>query len=716
MNDIKLLNPDSQPSPADLDLTRRQFLKISGSGIILLFTVGDQSLLAQERFRRDLPTDFNAYLKISEDGRVACYTGKIEMGQGVYTSLAQMLADEIDADLSAVDMVMGDTELCPYDMGTWGSMSTRFFGPALRLAGAEAREILAEIGAEHLGVSSDKVSTANGHVFLTSDPGKKVSYGELAKGKKIVRHLKGKASLKKPTEFNIMSKPVTRLDAEEKVRGKAQYAGDIRLPGMLYAKVLRPPSHEAKLVDVDLSAARQIPGIDIVRDGDFVAVLHRYPDVAEMALTKIKATFDHTASGLNDENIFDHLLKVAPAGNAIASGGDLTAGKREAGTIAEKTYLNDYVAHAPVEPHTATVRIEGGHTTVWASTQTPFMVRDAVAKELGVSTETVRVMPIFVGGGFGGKGRFTQAVEAARIAKLCGKPVQLAWSRAEEFFLDSFRPAAIVKIASGISAKGRICYWDYHVYYAGDRGAAQFYDIPNHSTTTYSANWSGAPGAHPFSTGAWRAPGNNTNTFARESQIDIMAENAGVDPVEFRLQHLNDQKMRKVLKSAAEKFGWTSAKSPSGRGCGVALGLDAGTCVAAMAEVQVDKLTGGVTVRRVVAVQDMGLSINPEGAKIQMEGCIMMGLGYALTEGIHFDSGKIADLNFDSYELPRFSWLPAIETIVIDNKDADPQGGGEPAIVTMGAVIANAIYDATGARLFRLPMTSDRIKAAIEKK
>jgi CO/xanthine dehydrogenase Mo-binding subunit len=257
--------------------------------------------------------------------------------------------------------------------------------------------------------------------------------------------------------------------------------------------------------------------------------------------------------------------------------------------------------------------------------------------------------------------------------------------------------------------------WDYHVYFAGDRGSQQFYEIPNHSTAVHGSGWRGIPGSHPFATGAWRAPGNNTNTFARESQVDIMAAKAGIDPLSFRLQHLRDDKMRRVLTTVAQKFGWTAAISPSGRGIGLACGTDAGTYVATMAEVEVDKQTGRVQVKRVVCAQDMGLAINPQGATIQMEGCITMGLGYALKEDIHFNGGDILDRNFDTYEVPRFSWLPEIETVIIEDNNAAPQGGGEPAIIVMGAVIANAIYDAVGARVFHLPMTPERVKVAIGK-
>jgi nicotinate dehydrogenase subunit B len=699
-------------------VSRRAFLKITGSGIFILMTIGDVSVFAQESARTSrpaMPTDFNAYLRIGEDGRVACFTGKIEMGQGVLTSLAQMLADEMDVALEAVDMVMGDTDLCPWDLGTFGSMSTRFFGPPLRAAGAEGRRVLLELAAEQLKTPVDRLATENGAVYDRADKSRKVTYGQLARGKKIERHASGKVPLKTPDQFKVMGRAVTRRDAREKVTGGAKFAADIQLPGMLYARILRPPSHDAKRIDVDLSEAKRMQGVRVVEDGDLIAVLHERPDAAEEALSRIKARYDTPHSELNENTIFDHLLRVAPEGEVVGSGGNLERGRREATAVVRETYTDGYKAHAPMEPHAAVVRLEGDKATVWPSSQTPFRVKEEVAEVLGIPAGNVHVISPFVGGGFGGKTRNLQVAEAARLAKLTGKPVQVAWTREEEFFFDSFRPAAVVKIESGIDKDGRLSLWDYHVYFAGERGSQHFYSIPNHRTTAHGRGWTGPQGSHPFATGAWRAPANNTNTFARESQIDIMAAKAGVDPVEFRMRHLTDDKMRRVLETAAAKFGWKAAKAPSGRGQGVACGIDAGTLVATMAEVAVDKDSGRVQVKRVVCAQDMGLAINPQGATIQMEGCITMGLGYALGEDIHFKGGQILDLNFDTYEIPRFSWLPRIETVIVDNQLADPQGGGEPAIVTMGAVVANAIFDAVGARVRHLPMTPDRIKHEITK-
>jgi isoquinoline 1-oxidoreductase len=399
----------------------------------------------------------------------------------------------------------------------------------------------------------------------------------------------------------------------------------------------------------------------------------------------------------------------------VHESGDLKVGEKLAATIVEETYLNSYVAHAPMETHSATAVVEGGKATVWAGTQTPFSVKQQVAQALGMAPQNVRVVTPYVGGGFGGKSASMQAVEAARLAKITGKPVQVVWDRAEEFFYDTFRPAAVVKIRAGLTAAGKIALWDFMVYCAGDREAKQFYDVP-HQRTAAAGGWMGGnpAGLHPFAIGPWRAPSVNTNTFARESHIDILAAKAGADPVQFRFNHLSDARMRRVLEAAAKQFGWKPGRTPSGRGVGVALGIYSGTYVATMAEVAVDKSTGRVEVKRVVCAQDQGVTVSPDGSRQQIEGSITMGLGYALSEGVHFKDGEVLDRNFDSYAIPRFSWLPKIETILIENPEVAASGCGEPPIVTMGAVIANAIYDAVGARLLELPMTPERVKAAMK--
>ncbi len=694
-------------------LNRRQFLKALGGGIIIF--VSSEDLLAQGRRPpgyQDLPSDYNAYLRIGTDGRVTCFAGKAELGQGVVTSLSQMLAEELDVPVERVDMVLGDTDLCPYDMGTFGSRSIRYFGPPLREAAAEARAILMGLAADHLHLEEKQLTVKDGVVMDKRDAAKRVTYAELAKGKSIEKHLSKKPTLKNVSEFTIIGKTVPRKDSMEKVTGKARYAGDIRVPGMLYAKILRPPVHGARLKSVDTSALEKEKELQIVRDRDLIAVLHPYPDVADKALSQVKAEFDLPDAQFDGKTIFEHLLKVAPAGETVTQGGNVDEGEKTAREAFEATYLNHYVAHATIETHTALAKIDKDGATVWASTQSPFRAKEEVAQALGISSEKVRIITPFVGAGFGGKNYNQQTVEAARLAKLTGRPVQVAWSREEEFFYDTFRPASIVKIRSGLTEEHQIVFWKYDVYFAGPRGAEQFYDIPHHRELSHG-HYTGIPGAHPFGVGPWRAPGSNTNTFARESQIDIMASKRALDPLAFRLRNLKDPRMIKVLKAAAERFGWTPLPAPSGRGFGIACAVDVGVYVATLAEVEVDRESGKVRVKRIVCAQDMGLVINPEGAKLQMEGGLMMGLGYTLTEEVRFKGGKVLDRNFDTYDIPRFSWLPKIETVLIENPGLPPLGGGEPPIVCVGGAVANAIFDATGARLFELPMTPERIKNAL---
>jgi len=693
------------------EVDRRDFFKLVGGGILVSIVLPLSSLAQRRGGENQLPTDLNAFLKIGEDGAVTGFTGKIEMGQGVITSLAQTLAEELDVPLDRVTMVMGDTDLCPWDMGTFGSMTTRFFGPPFRAAAAEAKAILKELAAERLGVPASELTTRDGTVRHEAS-GRSVTYAELTQGRKIARHLDAPAAVENPSSFTLVGKPLLRRDAREKVTGKAVYSGDVVRPGMLYARLLRPPAHGSRLLKVDTSAARNFPGALVVEDGDLVAVLHERPDIAERGLALVKADWEVPKTGLDNSTIHDHILKSAGTAEIAAQGGDLAVGQKAADLSVSATYFDGYVAHAAIEPHTAVAEVSGDHATVWASTQTPFRLKEEAAEALGVPPGNVRVLPPFVGGGFGGKSSNRQAIEAVRLAKAVGKPVQVAWTRGEEFFLDTFRPAAVIRINAGVSSSGEFRFWDYGVYGAGERGSQQFYKIPHHRTAVFGAGWQGASKMHPLATGAWRAPANNTNTFARESHVDVMAARAKMDPVEFRLKNLTDPRIIRVLKTAAEKFGWTPAPAPSGRGFGFALGFDAGTYVAHAAAVEVDRKTGQIRVKRVVCAQDMGLSINPEGSKIQMEGCITMGLGYALAEEIHFKNGVISESNFDTYHIPRFSWLPDIETVIIDDREAPPQGGGEPAIVCMGAVIANAVFDAIGVRVYQQPLTPERVLAA----
>ena len=686
-------------------MDRRDFCRLLGGGIVVLISTRPTELFAQ---RRGYPDDPNAYLRIDENGHVTIFSGKIEMGQGIHTSLAQMAAEELGVPLDSITMVMGDTDLVPWDAGTWGSQSTRMFGPALRAAAAEARSVLTKLASEKLGVPREQLVAENGAI---SGGGKKVTHAELAKGQQIARLVDEKAALRAVKDFKVIGTAPKRMDGRDKVTGRAQYAGDIRRPGMLYARVVRPPMHGATRKSLDAAKAKAMDGVTVVKKDDLVAVLAANPERAHEALQAIKVEWEKPTAAFDTESVGDYFVQNAGEGETRTTKGDVASAPANA---IRSTFRTGYLAHAPMEPHTAVAEWKDGKMTVWAGTQAPFPARALIARTLGLDEKNVRVIVPFVGGGFGGKSPAPQAVEAARLAQITGKPVQVMFTRGEEFFYDTFGPAAVVKISSAVDGSGKITHWDHDIWAAGDRSAELLYDVPNARLRTFMGRGSAGAKLHAFGTGPWRAPGAGTNVFAKESQIDILAAAAKADPLEFRLRNSSDARAARVLKAAAEAFGWKAGAGPTHQGRGIAVSVDAGAYCAICAQVAVDKKTGEVSVKRLVAAQDMGIVINPDGAKMQMEGCMTQGLGYVLSEELQFKGGDILDRNFDTYELPRFAIVPRIETILIKNDELAPQGGGEPAIVPLGAAIANAVFDLTGVRIYRLPMTAERLKAALK--
>ena len=702
---------DFDKEPVKFD--RRDFIKKLGGGIIIVFALPHLAIAGKEGKpgQEDKP-DFNAYLRVREDGKVDCFSGKIEMGQGINTSLAQVLADELEVPFESVNMIMGDTDLVPYDAGTWGSMTHRFHDPLIRAAAAEARIVLIQLASEELGVPVKELEASGGEIFVKNSRSRKIAYEELTRGKKIVRSLTREPELKDPKEFDIIGNPHLRMDAKEKVTGKALYTADIQLPGMLYAQILRPPRHGVKLLSLDTSKAEAMDGVKVFREDDFIVALHESPEMAQNAIYEMEAEWESSSSDVNGETIFSHILENANRSNIRHKGGDLERGREEADIVFEEEYHDGYKAHASIETHAATAIYENGKLTMWASSQTPFGTRRDVAELLDLPEEKVHIKQIYLGGGFGGKIYNRQAIEAARIAvAMEGTPIQLMWTRREEFMYDMFRTAAVVKINSGIAPDGKITFWDFNTYCAGARGTDMFYGIPHHRTTIYDGDE-----IHFFGTGAWRAPGNPTNTFARESHMDIMAHKIGMDPLEFRMKNAPNLRATRSLRVAADKFDWKGSKLPEGHGKGLALGIDAGTYVTIMVEVKVDTSSGEVKVLRAVVGQDMGQVVNPEGTDIQAEGCVNMGLGYTLTEDIDFEGGEVKNNNFDDYQLPVFSMIPeVIHSVKVDAMDEKAQGGGEPAIISVGGAVANAVFDACGARIYRMPLTPERVLEALKK-
>jgi len=708
MKKEKSLQSGDRAGSGGMRLSRRDFLRISGSGIFIFFAEGAFGDITQQQRGRSYPSDYKAYLKIGDDGRVSLYCSKIEMGQGIITSMAQMLAEELDVALDSIDMVMGDTMLCAWDGGTTGSRSTKYFGPQVRKAGAEARAILLQLASEKLNTEPGLLVVKNGVVSDKTDAANQVTYAEIVRGKQIDRHIPN-VPIKPVSEHSVSGKPTLRRDARLKVTGEAKYTGDMVLPGMLHARVLQPPVHGARLISADTTKARNINGAIVVQEERLVAVLHENREIAQNALSMVSANWDIPEPEVDNRSVFDYLKNAAPGGRVYTEQGSLPEGQALAEKNITSEFYNQYVAHSPMEPYTVLAHVEDEKATVWASTQAPFQVQRTVADALDIAEEDVHVITPFVGGGFGGKKSGQHISDAARLSKITGRPVQIAWTRTEEFFYDTYRPAAVVQMRSGLDAKGKITLWECDILFTGSRSSEPIYDIPHYRVRTMSNG-----DTHPFATGAWRGPGSNTNVFAMESHTDILAQAAGMDPFQFRMNNLADERMIRVLKAAAERSGYQFSKGPGGKGYGIACTNYLNTYVATIAEVSVDRSTGLVKVERVVCAQDMGEIINPEGARLQMESGITMGISAALYEEIKFSGGKIMTENYDTYQITRFSDVPSIEVVLVDNPDLAPQGCGEPAITTMGAALANAIFDAVGARLYTLPMTPERILAALD--
>jgi isoquinoline 1-oxidoreductase len=474
------------------------------------------------------------------------------------------------------------------------------------------------------------------------------------------------------------------------------------VPEMLFAKVLRPPTYHGKLVDVDSSFAERMPGVvQVARDGNLVAVLAGTDEQAELAATMLKPQWDEQADQPSQWDVPDLLLRTARNGFTTQEAGSLEDGFRDCDGVLEGTYYIPYISNAPMEPRAAVAQWEEGRLTVWAGTQRPFGIRTELAQRFEVDESDVRVIAPEIGGGFGGKSPYPVALEAARLARVAGRPVRVAYTRTEEMVWATFRPAALIEIKSGFKSDGTVVAWQYKAYHAGNRpfggrrGSQTPYDIANVNVTVFDSD-------SPLSPGSYRSLGGAVNHFGREVHMDEVAEAVGLDPVEFRLRNLTHPRFRGVLEAAAARFGWTGAKPPSKRGVGAALGLDVGSYAATC--VQLDVQGSEVKVERVAAALDCGLTVNPDGATNQVEGSIVMGMGTALYEAADFQGGMLLNSSFARYRVPRINNAPAIDVALVGDPETPSTGAGEPAMVPIAAAISNAVFDLTGERHRELPI------------
>jgi isoquinoline 1-oxidoreductase len=693
------------------ELDRRDFLKAVGGGIAVFLVLGD--LPAQQQpgrrpgrgFGQPLPQEIGAWLHIGEDGVVTVYSGKVEIGQNVRTSLAQAVAEELRLPASAVRMVLADTDKTPYDMGTFGSGSTPRMATQLHRVAAAAREILIDLAAEQAKVERGALTVADGKVV--HEPSKRsFTFGELTKGKKLTKAVAGDVQVTPATSWHVAGSSVPKAEARAIVTGKHRYTPDVKRPGMLFGKVLRPDRLNGKLVSVDVKGAEALAGVTVVHDGDFVGVAASNEDVAEQALAAIRAEWKAEYQP-SDKDLFDHLKKHTQEGQGFGGRGGANTGSVEKGLAdadykLEATYTIAYIAHAPLEPRAAVAEWAEGKLTVWTGTQAPFRVRDELARAFGIPTQRVRVIVQDMGSGYGGKHSGETAVEAARLAKAAGKPVKLVWTREEEFTWAYFRPAGVIEVKSGARKDGTITAWEFHNFNSGPSAIRPAYDIPNQRVAFHGSR-------SPLRQGSYRALAATANHFARESHIDELAHAAGIDPLEFRLKNLKDTRLRDVLQAAAKHFGW-GAKPGPGRGFGIAGGTEKGSYIANCAEVAVDREAGEVRVLRLVAAFECGAIVNPDHLKNQVEGAAIMGLGGALREAIRFADGQILNPRFSRYPVPRFSDAPALEVVLLDRKDLPSAGAGETPIVAVAPAVANAIFQASGIRLRSMPLVPNGLK------
>jgi isoquinoline 1-oxidoreductase len=680
------------------ELDRRDFLKLVGGGVLVCACVDG---IAQESGRgqrqgQELPKDIAAWLYIAENGHVTVYTGKVEMGQNIRTSLTQQVAEELRVPMDSIAMTMGDTELVPWDMGTFGSRTTPTMGPQLRTMAVAARETLVGIAAQQWNVQASTLVAADGKV-TNPKTNESRSYGELTHGQKLVKVVEGDPELTPATQWKLAGTPAPKVDGTAFVTGKHQYTPDVQRPGMVYGKVLRPTGFRATLLSLDDSEARKTAGVTVTHDSEFVGVTAPNLRSAEQALAALKAQWK-APQQISDRELFTYLKENADKGESEPP--RVTGSVEKAMASAEiklsQTYTVAYIQHAPLEPRAAVAEWQGDKLTVWTGTQRPFAVRDGLASAFHIPASNVHVMVPDTGSAYGGKHTPDAAIEAARLAKAAGKPVKLIWTREEEFTWAYFRPAGVIEIKSGAQRDGTITAWEYHNYNSGPAAIDTPYNIPNKLIQFH-------PSDEPLRQGSYRGLAATANHFARESHMDELADAAGMDPLQFRLKNTTDDRLSTVYQAVAEKAAWGKQKSTVGRGVGIAGGFEKGGHVATVAEVEVGR-DKSVRVVRVVEAFECGAVVNPNGLRNQIAGAIMMGIGGALLEAIGFDNGRILNPHFSQYRVPRFNDMPQIEVVLVDRKDLPSAGAGETPIVGIAPAVANAIFAATGERLRSMPL------------
>ena len=773
---MKTLTPDARAALERAGFLRRDFLKGAGA-LIVGFSTGAMRT-AHAQFGGPSPgsppiNQLDSWIAIAADGRVTAYSGKEELGQGISTAQAQLVAEELSVPFSRVNLIYCDTALTPDQAYTAGSQShpANFNRNNLAQAGATAREALFRLASERLSVPVDQLTASDGVIRLKSDPSKALGYGQLVAGRRFNLQVDPNAKRKPASEWTVLGKPVPRPDIPALVTGEFEFVHNVRVPGMLHGRVVRPPAVGATVMSVDEGSVKNLAGVvKVVVKKNFVGVVAEKPWQAIQAASQLKVTWS-AGAGLPSHATFYAHMRTQPARDALAvDSKDVEESLAAAATVLKATYLHPYQMHGSMGSSCAVADVEGEKATVWSPTQGVWYQKSTVAMLLGLKPENVHVIFRRGSGCYGLNGADTVTYDAAILSQAVGKPVRVQLSRKDEMAWENYGNAYAIEERAGLDAQGNIIAWD-HESWSPTRGNRPGPGTPGNVVTGFLAGFSpqpftprspaSSPTAYnnnanavpsyvagnvggrdqgtgtvkservlthtiesPFWTGPLRSPNRLQNTFAHECFLDELAAHTKADPVEYRLRHLRDPRLIAVVKEVAKAANWEVRPSPkpAARKTGVVTGRGMASVLyegdngysALVAEVEVNQDTGSVVVKRFVVCNDVGPVSNPDGLRNQIEGGALQGLSRALMEEVTWDDQKVTSFDWRTYHtLPLGFDVPKVEAVLLNRPDQEATGAGETSITVVAAALGNAIFDATGARIRQIPFTPERVKAAL---
>jgi nicotinate dehydrogenase subunit B len=735
-------------------VSRRDFLR-TGGAVVVSFALAEavpnfglaQSPATAAQVGKPLdPSLVDSFLAFHADGSVTIFTSKVDVGTGLRIAMSQMAAEELGIPLERVSIVEGDTAVTPDQGGTGGSTGIPRGAVEIRQAAATARQALLKLASEQLKQPAADLVIADGQVRPASG-GTGIAISSLVGGKRLDIKVDPKAPLKEPSRYTIVGKPILRPDVPGKCTGGHGYLQDFSVPNMLHGRIIHPPAIGAKLLTVDESSIRNVPGVRVVRIESFLGVVASDEWAAVRAARELKTTWSEWR-GLPGSEGLDRFVRegAVERDEPLVNRGDAAAAL-SSGAQLSAMYVWPYQGHASLGPSCAVADVREDGTTIWTSSQGPHGMRTSFAKLFGMPEEKVRVVYLDASGSYGTNGGDDAAAEAVLLSRAVGRPVRVQWMREDEHGHDPKGPPQILSVRANLDADKRIAAWETQTWLPANvpgnrplisldaagitqphgRGAGQVaanadppYAIPHLRVLVHWMKDS------PLRLSNLRAPGKIANVFAVEGFTDELAAAAGMDPVEFRLRGLTDTRAIDVIKRAAEMIGWQSRPSPNrqakqgsvlvGRGIAYMRYKQAENYVAIAMETAVNPETGAISVRRVTCAHDCGLVVNPDGLRNQIEGCIVQTLSRTLHEEVKFDQSRVTSVDWASYPILRFNELPAVEVALLDRPNLAPVGAGEAATAPVAAALANSIFDATGVRLRNVPFTAQHVKESLARK